>query len=260
MPVVRELAVSVVNRVPGQLATPFRSGSLLARTAAPLIERLMPKETIEVVVRSGPACGLRLRIDPQHEKYYWTGTYERHVQEAFKALLRPGDIVWDVGAHIGFFSLLTARLVGEGGIVHAFEPSQINRDRLETSLRLNDERRVRVHPFAVSGEGGQQPLYGEGSTASLAPNGGIVNRVECRTLDDLLAELGPPDFVKLDVEEVELDCLRGGIELCSRVRPILMIELHREGDMSKARRLLRGYELRPLSHRHWIARPRRAHD
>jgi FkbM family methyltransferase len=253
---IRNAAVAVVNHVPARFATPFRSGGLLARTAAPVLERLLPTEMTEVAVRSGPAQGVRLLIDPQREKYYWTGAYERPVQRAFESLVRPGAVVWDIGAHIGFFSLLAARLVGVGGVVHAFEPSPSNRERLERTLGLNDEQRVRVHPFAVSRDRGLLPLYGDGSTASLSPNGEVAHRVDCRTLDDLLAELGAPDFVKLDVEEGELDCLRGGIDLCTRVTPVLMIELHRAGDISKARGLLRTYELRPLSHRHWIARPK----
>jgi FkbM family methyltransferase len=255
MPAVRDLAVSVVNHVPGRLATPFRSGSLLARSAAPLLEHFLPTNTTEVVVRSGPARGLRLLIDPQREKYYWTGAYERGVQETFEVLLRPGDVVWDVGAHIGFFALLAARQVGEDGVVHAFEPSPTNRDRLEETLRLNNETKVRIHPFAVGRERGLRPLYGDNSAASLSPRDGSAIAVECRTLDDLLAELGAPDLVKLDVEEAELDCLRGGRELLARVRPLLLVELHYEADIAEARWLLGEYELRQLSSRHWLARP-----
>jgi FkbM family methyltransferase len=207
----------------------------------------------EVVVRSGPARGLRLLIDPQHEKYYWTGAYERPVQGAFEALLRPGDVVWDIGAHIGFFSLLAARQVGREGVVHALEPSPANRDRLEATLRLNGETRVHVHALAVSGERGARRLYGENSTASFIPRDESPINVDGRTLDDLLDELDTPDFVKLDVEEAELDCLRGARELLTSVRPILVMELHRDADIDEANKLLEEYELHRVSSRHWIA-------
>jgi FkbM family methyltransferase len=257
MPAVRDLAVSVGNHVPGPLARPFRSGGLLARTTAPLLERLLPTDMAEVVVRSGPARGLRLLIDPQHEKYYWTGAYERRVQETFEALLRPGDVVWDVGAHIGFFSLLAARQVSENGVVHAIEPSPTNRHRLEANLRLNKETKVRVHAFAVGRERGRRRLYGDSSTASFAPRDGSAVSVESRTLDELLVEVGPPHLVKLDVEEAELECLQGGRDLLTRVRPLLVVELHDDADLAEARTLLGEgeYELHPLSRRHWLARP-----
>jgi FkbM family methyltransferase len=257
MAAVRELAVAAVNRVPGRLAASFRSGGVLARAAAPLLERALPTGLTEVVVRSGPARGLRLLIDPQREKYYWTGTYERPVQDAFEAMLRPGDVVWDVGGHIGFFSLLASRLVGEEGLVVAFEPVEENRARLEENLRLNRTENVVVRPEAIAAECGPAVLHGRGSssmwtmreTADDAP--GVV--VRCLTLDAVLAETHPPTLVKIDVEDLELDVLRGAVRVLAEHRPSLVVELPTPSsdDWPPAE----SYVPHRLGDRHWLLKP-----
>jgi FkbM family methyltransferase len=251
----RDVAVSVVNRAPGPLAAAFPRGGLLARTAAPVLERLLPTEVTEVVVRSGSARGLRLVIDPQHQKFYWTGTYERAVQVAFEELLRPGDTVWDVGAHIGFFSLLASRLVGPNGCVHAFEPIAANRERLLASLELNGATNVAVHDCALSDTPGERILFacGASETWTLIERGeaeGIP--IRCKTIDELAASGPPPTLVKIDAEGAEVDVLRGGLELIAKQHPTLLVEFHDEQLLAAGRELLPGYDFRPLDVNHWL--------
>lgn len=256
MPAVRDVTVSVLNRVPGPMAAPFRSGGLLARTAAPFLERLLPADPTEVVVRSGPARGLRLSIDTQHEKFYWTGTHERAVQVALEELLRPGDIVWDVGAHIGFFSLLAARLVGPSGRVHAFEPMEANRARLLASLDLNSAKNVTVHDCALSATSGERILYARGASTMwtlVAERGDPEGaQIRCRTLDEVAASSPAPTLIKIDAEGAEVDVLRGGLELIAKQRPKLLVEFQEEQLLAEGRELLLGYDFRQLDVNHWL--------
>src|SRR5216684_2115948 len=67
----------------------------------------------------------------------WLGTYERHVQRLFRQRLRPGAVALDVGANVGFFTLLASKLVGSAGHVYAFEPLPRNLYYLERHVRLN---------------------------------------------------------------------------------------------------------------------------
>jgi FkbM family methyltransferase len=259
MPAARDFAVSVVNRVPGPLATLFRSGGLLAKTSAPILERLLPTDTREVVVRSGRARGLRLLIDPQQEKYYWTGTYEREVQDAFKALLLPGDVVWDIGAHIGFFTLLAARLVGPDGEVHAFEPNPAAHARLSANARLNKFENVRFHHLALSGSNDTAVLHihQEASMSSLHPvaETRATLSVLCRTVDELVqATSSVPDVMKIDVEHAELDVLRGGGQLIKRGVTVIF-EGSSPETVDEAERLLPSYEFERMTPRHAVFRP-----
>ena len=167
------MVVSLVNRVPARLATLFRQGGVLARVAAPVLERVLPDHPREIVVRGGRARGVRLVAELKREKFYWTGGYESRVQDALAEELRPGGSFWDVGAHLGFFTLLASRLVGPEGKVHAFEPLPANRARLETGISLNDATNVTLHPVALAGRTGSAVLHSHGSTLmwSLLPNG-----------------------------------------------------------------------------------------
>jgi len=74
-----------------------------------------------VQVAAGGLQGLRLSLDMQTEKDYWLGTYEPELQAAVADLVKPGMQVYDVGANIGYVSLLLARRVGAAGHVYAFE-------------------------------------------------------------------------------------------------------------------------------------------
>ncbi len=248
-----------MNAVPASVAARFDPFARLSRVLRPLVNALLPAAPTTITVRSGPARGTRLRIDPRHEKFYWTGIHEVGVQETFVRLLRSGATVWDVGAHIGFFTALAARCVGPGGHVHAFEPLPANRIRLLETIELNGLGAVEVHPTAVASRAGTRQLYWHSSTAMW----GLVERanvqhieVPCVTLDGLLAErsFGIPALVKVDVEGAELEVLRGGLRLITETSAVLVVEFTDAGVVAEARSLFPGHAFEALSDRHWLLR------
>jgi FkbM family methyltransferase len=232
----------------------FSTGSRASRLLRPLVNRLAPEGTAWVDVRSGPAQGISLLIDTRREKFLWTGLHEPAVQRAMTELLRPGMTLWDIGAHVGFFTLLGARVVGDQGRVHAFEPMAENRRRLEAAVERNRCGNVTVHPVALSSAPGEAVLHAHESSAmwSLAGEGSEGETVRCETLDSL--GLPPPTVVKIDAEGVELEVLRGGGELLSSVRPALLVEFTTEALVEEARELLPGYVLEHLDGNHWSLR------
>jgi FkbM family methyltransferase len=249
--------VRLLNAVPGPVASSFGSGSVAARVTRPVLNRLLPAGRATVAVRSGAAQGIRLVVLPRREKYYWTGAYEIGVQDALVRLLRPGLTVWDVGAHIGFFTLLSARLVDPGGTVHAFEPMSANRERLEAGVRLNGAANVVVHDRAVAAVPGAGELHAHEHTTmwSLRGSGQGGERVDVLTLDLLARELGPPDVVKIDVEGAEVDVLRGGADLLrGERRPALLVEFTDEAALVEGRALLTDYVSEHLGGSQWLLR------
>jgi FkbM family methyltransferase len=155
-----------------------------------------------------------------------------------KAHLRSGMGVIDLGAHIGYFSLVAASLVGPTGAVWSFEPDPDNRRVLELNVATNSfADRIHVVGAAVAGNAGEGTLYqfsADGSSSSLVARQGQLSgslQVELTTLDSWAADFGWPrvDLVKMDIEGGEVPALEGMRELCDRnPRMALVVELNTE--------------------------------
>ena len=248
--------LSLLDRTPAVVARLFHPGGRAARQLGPLVNRLLPAEESIVEVRGGAGAGLRLRIQPRREKFYWTGAYEPHVQDTLRRLLAPGMTFWDVGAHAGFFTAIAARLVGERGHVIAIEPLPANRSRLVATIDLNDLSNVTLLPYAVGAASGQTTLYRHGSSSMwtiVAERGeGAGEHVECRTLGELAESAPRPDVIKIDVEGAELDVIRGGVDFLLEACPKLIVEFSDDEAAAKARALLPGYRVERLGPRQWL--------
>ena len=144
--------------------------------------------------------------------------------EVIEALCRPGDCVWDVGAHHGYVTLLASRLVGPAGLVYAFEPSPYNLTFLRTHLRWSGHANVRVVPRALSDNGGTARLAERGSsqTFHVAETGRTVQATSIAAFLD--AGHRPPEVLKLDAEGSEGRILTAGADrLPSRCRALVSI-------------------------------------
>ena len=227
----------------------------LFRVLRPIVNPLLPSRPMAIRVVAGPARGIRLMIEPRTEKYYWRGGHESAVAKAITQFLKPGHIFWDVGAHIGYMSLIGSRVVGPGGHVYAFEPLQANVDRLREGLRLNPVTNMTIHPVAVSDSDGLGVLHRHESSlmGSLVGQGPPGEQVACVTLDTMLASLGPPDLVKIDVEGAELHVLAGA-ERVLGLHPILIVELLTDANRIQAKALLAGWNFERLDRTNWLVR------
>jgi FkbM family methyltransferase len=186
-----------------------------------------------VVVTEGQAAGLKLsvrRADPAFAR----GTYEAPMQEAIGLNLRPGDVFYDVGANIGFFSLIAARCVGPAGRAYAFEPVPENARAIRRSARLNGMDIVEVFVEAVGATTGRSKLMLADhiggamlASAGMPPDVRAELHVRVTTLDEAIAsrELRPPSLVKIDVEGAEMDVLTGMSETLRVHRPKVIYEV-----------------------------------
>jgi FkbM family methyltransferase len=171
--------------------------------------RLVPRGAV-MRIRSGPLRGYRW-IAGSAPHGSWLGTYESHVQGLFCERVKPGDIVFDVGANVGFFTLLASKLVGPNGHVYAFEPLPRNLHYLERHLRLNGITNVTIQPLAIAAATGSA-RFRSGQHASMGQltDAGDLE-VATASLDDLIANgtVPRPAFIKMDIEGAESDALRG---------------------------------------------------
>jgi FkbM family methyltransferase len=253
------LLTSLLNIVPAPIAARIRRDGVIAKIARAAVERSASSNVVIAVVRSGPGKSIRLPLDPQHEKYYWAGKHDVPVQESLIETLRPGMVFWDIGAHIGFFTVLGSRAVGSTGRVHSFEPMPSNKARLDQTVRLNGAANVTTHAVAVSGADETAVLHRHAATAmwTLVAERGELDgvAVECRSIDTLALTLGDPDMIKIDVEGAELDLLRGGLATIARVRPTMIVEFAVPHDVGAARKFLPGYDFQQLSDLDWYLSP-----
>lgn len=141
---------------------------------------------------------------------YGTGKRAAPQMAMLSALISPGDIVWDVGAHHGFVTLMASKRVGPHGRVHAFEPGERNRRFFNRHLKWNRVTNVVVHDVALSSYDGEASFGGEGSSRAFALNAG-TERVRVRRAETMIAsgDAPSPSFLKIDVEGEEANALLG---------------------------------------------------
>jgi FkbM family methyltransferase len=160
-----------------------------------------------------------------------SGRYEAHLTAVFERYCTPGMTVVDVGANLGYYSLLASKLVGPSGRVVALEPNSENCRLLLSSLRLNGITNVQLLPVAADTATGWA-YY----STHVGSNGGLIEDDELLShpgtvvptfrLDDIVD--GPVGLLKMDVEGAEGRVVQGATRLIERDRPIVTTELKEE--------------------------------
>ncbi len=212
-----------ITRWPPAAHAAVRLGFLARR----FLQLAPPGETLGIV------HGHRMLFGPTSECYLdmTQGTWEPGVTHLFETFLERGMVVVDVGAHIGYFSLIAARRVGPVGKVYAFEPAPENYALLVKNIELNGYRNIMPVRYAVANYEGDATyfLHPDSVAHSLhaqtfgKPHGTID--VKVTTLDRFFAAQGwpPVHLVKLDIEGAEPAALEGMAELLRRTRGIHLI-------------------------------------
>ena len=159
-----------------------------------------------------------------------SGVYEPHVTAVFQKHLKPGMHVLDIGANIGYFSMLSASLVTRTGSVMAIEPNAENVKLVELSRRANGFEQVTVVQAAAGRELGLLVLntaYSNGTTAALSDDAAQLadaTTVACLRLDDVVPADRQIGFIKIDVEGAEYNALLGASALIKRSHPVIASE------------------------------------
>lgn len=157
-----------------------------------------------------------------------SGSWEPHLVACFRRICRPGSVAFDIGANLGYHTLLLAGLVGGEGECYAFEPNSENCRLILLGRERNKFANIKLMPFALSNESGLAYF-----SAHLGSNGGFITKqgalsqgesiiVPVFTLDGL--SLPNVDVLKVDVEGAEYRVLRGGEALLTRSRPAIISE------------------------------------
>jgi FkbM family methyltransferase len=231
----------------------LRGLSWLCRSSA---DRNPLVEDAKYRILAGPIRGAVLSMPRLERPSYLIGTYERHVIQTLKEHVNSGDIVYDIGANIGYITLVLAQLVGTKGAVFAFEPDSVNRAALLDNICRIGARHAQVVPAAVSDSSGhvqfasfEYSLVGHIAT-STTPHDASLSIVPSISLDDFVyRDQHPiPSLLKVDVEGAETEVFRGAARLLDEARPIVIAEVRSGTVWSEVTHLFatRGYDHRIL--------------
>ena len=187
--------------------------------------------TFRKAVRNGIVLELDLSNLVDHAIFF--GVPKQFGWEKLISLAKPNDVVFDIGANIGFLTLNFARIC-KHGIVYAFEPGRKNFERLRKNIESNNFRNIKTYPVALGERKETKQLYevysfntGANRILNAFTGTSVSEAVSVDTLDDVVATLGLHrlDILKIDVEGYELFVLRGAQKTIKQFKPILFVEL-----------------------------------
>jgi FkbM family methyltransferase len=236
----------------------MRQPTLVRRVGLRIFSRINPGD----VTITHHWTGDRLRLHSFRHKGYWYHGFrrERATMLSLARLLGRGDVVIEAGGHIGYLTLHCARLVGEAGAVHVFEPGPNNLPYLHANVDSIDN--AVVVEEAVGNTPGMAQLFVEdltGQNNTMLTDAGEYRRnsrsagvdartysisVPVTTVDDYSTGNGiTPTLLKIDVESFELEVLEGAKATLARCQPIVLVEIARREDEVLALMTSFGYAL-----------------
>jgi FkbM family methyltransferase len=250
-------------RAPAPLRS-LRKAPVIGGLIHRLSRRLVPTDDkIWAQIEFGPAKGIWLHLNPRTGDNYLRGEGEPATQAALAARLRAGMVFYDIGANVGFFSLLGAKIVGRAGKVFSFEPDTQVASRLREHVAKNEFSNVTVTEagvwssttmlnFAAVADS-SSPDHGTGRFVS----DGAGQSLRCVSIDDFARTTAPPDAIKCDAEGAEVEVMRGAIGTLRAHRPWIICETHSPECDRGSREILveLGYVIRRVDDNHFIALP-----
>lgn len=210
--------------------------------------RLLPPSFIMPILQ-GPCRGCRWTVGSTNHGA-WLGSYERETQLKMAQVVRPGWVAYDIGAHVGVYTLLLSHLVKPEGHVVSFEPVPKNLSFLHGHIEMNKLLNVTIVEAALSDHEGLDHFKLEESSAMghLDKDGEL--KIQTLTMDSYVQRSGRlPDLIKIDVEGAEAAVLRGAQQLLRERPPVIFLSTHGMEAHKTCCAILSqgGYTLQPLS-------------
>lgn len=184
---------------------------------------LIPRNAVLPIVQ-GPNKGLRF-IKGSGVNGYWLGSYEYQKQKLMAEYIKDGMVCYDIGAHVGFYTLLFSRFTGRNGAVFSFEPDPLNLAYLLKHIELNRIINTKIFHCGVWNKSGIKGFNLNSSESSFVKTDGKELYIPVFKIDELVSRqyITPPDIVKIDVEGSELEVLEGMEEQLRNRRPIIFV-------------------------------------
>ncbi len=237
----KKLTLSVSTFVARILPLPLKQALYrfppLARLIRGTINASVDEGLSVIEVAAGTLKGYQVQLNLKAEKSRWLGTYEPELQDALREFLCPGQTAYDVGANIGYITLMMAHHTGADGRVFAFEALPVNVERIRKNIALNQLSNVTVVSVAVTDQSAPVTFYihasvGMGKAAGSAGRHDEQYQSEITVpglaLDEFVYQQGNPvpQVVKMDIEGGEVLALPGMKRILNEAHPLMLLELH----------------------------------
>lgn len=178
-----------------------------------------------------------MQVNPSEhiqQQLFWYGHYEKELGDLIKKVVKPGDVFVDIGANIGYFSLLSANYQPTAKII-SIEPAKTVYEKLKENISVNNFKNIIAINSAVGEISEEKELFISGSdnlgmSSFMQPENysGKKEKVPVIKLDDWFktCELTKIDLVKLDVEGSELAALKGMKDILENYQPLIIVEIN----------------------------------
>lgn len=235
--IIRRIAAWFAKTLPTPIIRLIYNIKPLAHLIRQGLNFVSPSGLTEIRIAGGYLEGYLIQLDMQVDKDYWLGTYERDLQEAVAKIIPSGAVIYDVGANIGYISLLLGKISGKEGRVFAFEALPSNLAQLRRNIKLNNaEDQISVVPSAVTAVSGRLGFLVHSSSGmgkvvgSKGRDDLYISKIDVDgvALDDFVYKQGnpAPQVIKMDIEGGEVLALPGMKRLLEEAHPIMLMELH----------------------------------
>jgi len=184
---------------------------------------------------------LKMELDPREyiqAMIYLFGNFEPATIKYLENTIKKDDIVIDIGANVGYHTLIFSYLAGYNGKVYAFEPEPINYKTLKKNIEINNLNNIEAVNKAVSDKKAELDFYVSNSfnkgTHSLVYNpvqhSKVPIKIECLPLSEFIEHnnINRIDFIKIDVEGAEYEVIKGMENAIKRFKPILLVEVNND--------------------------------
>jgi FkbM family methyltransferase len=222
-----------VSRARGYIHAAYKSQARLAKEKSSLGTAYIGFDDLRIEARA---------TDANSSRAYLAGFDEGlMVFDIYRKTILPGTVAVDIGANIGIHSLVIARCVGRNGQVYAYEPSRVICERFRENMSLNDVENVTLREVGVGAAANELHFQAFSKEFNIglgkfAQNGST--KVQVVTLDSDLRVSEPVSLIKIDVEGMELDVIRGAKRTLATHRPMLVMEYNTNWTLDELRKEL----------------------